>query len=68
MFIVWPLPRYFFITGKVIGLLNANKLRGFSLTQLAAKHAQEGELTPGRVSYWLSDERVRQIAIPSDLL
>ena len=58
-FIVWPLPRYIFVTSRVVQAIRDNRLMGVVLRT-------PGELeidgaSPGRLSYWMPEERARQL-------
>ncbi len=67
IFIVWPLPRFILVTDKVAKLLTDNKISELTLTPLRAMEPQEDELSPGRVGYWLSEEKMRSVSVPSDI-
>jgi hypothetical protein len=67
IFMVWPLPRFVLVTDKVAKLLTDKKIRELTLTPLCAMEPEEGELSPGRVGYWLSQEKMRSVSVPSDI-
>jgi hypothetical protein len=69
-FFVWPLPNFWWITPKVIDILQKHKLKRFNLVS-------PGELTtlteddddgigfmPGRLRHYFSEERAREIGEP----
>jgi len=70
-FMVWPLPKYIFVTGRVCEFIQTNDLR---LTQfmrpedLQPKTPFEQQLdrgfSPGRLSYWMPEERARELGEP----
>ena len=68
IFMVWPLPKFILVTDKVAKLLTDNSIRELSLTPLDAMEPQEGDLTPGRVGYWLSSDKIRSASVPSDIV
>lgn len=63
MFMVWPLPRYTFILQRVVDIMVGRGLTGFTLTSLKSKAPQSGDLTPGRVSYWIPETVLRSLAV-----
>jgi hypothetical protein len=67
IFMVWPLPRFKLVTDKVAKLLADKKIRELTLTPLCAMEPEEGELSPGRVGYWLSQDKMNSISVPSDI-
>jgi hypothetical protein len=67
IFMVWPLPTFILVTDRVAKLLKDNKTRELTLTPLDAMEPQEGDLSPGRVGYWLPSDKIRSMAIPNDI-
>lgn len=55
-FIVWPLPRFFFISWKTMQVLQGSGLREFR-TVPVRELVCEGTLTPGSLSYWMPASR-----------
>ncbi|MCE5268915.1 MAG: hypothetical protein LLG00_13640 [Planctomycetaceae bacterium] len=63
-FIVWPLPRFIFVTDRVAQAIRDNRLTGAVLTEPKALDLSGGLLgsfSPGRLSDALPDERARQL-------
>jgi hypothetical protein len=58
-FFIWPLPRYIFVTSRA-----AEVLRAAHIDSVAVQPAQELDfmsrtLSPGRLSYWMTESRAR---------
>lgn len=61
-FMIWPLPRYIFVSDRVAQMV---KQRFSGAELLAADKMQVGKtLTPGRLSYWMSEQRAHEIGDP----
>ncbi len=65
-FMVWPLPRFIFVTHRVAKLLRESGFGGFRLASLGEMEPQEG-LAPGRVTDWLSKEKARKVGVSADI-
>jgi hypothetical protein len=66
-FIVWPLPRYFFVTDRVRSLICSEEFTGVSLVNVRDLKKPAGvisELSPGRLSYWFPAEAAQRIGGP----
>ncbi len=66
-FIVWPLPRYHFVTDRVRDLICSEEFTGVSLLDANELKWPAGvipALSPGRLSYWFSEEAARRIGGP----
>ncbi len=63
-FMVWPLPRYTFITDRVAKAIRGNKLRGALLKPLSKLECKVSSLSPGRLSHWMPEDRARQLGEP----
>lgn len=59
-FMIWPLPQYVFLTERVANALRDNELTGAVVRPLTAVKTSGG-FTPGRLSYWMSDERAQYL-------
>ena len=65
-FIVWPFPRIIFVTDRVAGIITRHELKGLQLDRpedLRFARIAEGA-APGRLSYWMPDERARELGEP----
>jgi len=63
-FIVWPLPKFIFVTDRVAQVIRENRLTGAMLTQpkdLDLSGGLLGTFSPGRLSDWMPEERARQL-------
>ena len=65
-FIVWPLPRYIFVTERVVKLFETHKLSGARFTQEMDPTVGEG-YGPGRLSYWMPEDRAHFLGDPLDI-
>jgi hypothetical protein len=69
-FFVWPLPAFWWITPKVVDILQQNKLKWFrlvppeQLTTLKEETVDGIAFMPGRLRYYFDDERARLIGEP----
>jgi len=63
IFMIWPLPRFIFITEKVADLVNDNKLTGIKIIPYQQLEVDElvKTLSPGRLSMWMSEKRAAEI-------
>jgi hypothetical protein len=59
-FIVWPLPKYIFITDRVAQAIRRAGWTGVQITALEDMQRPSG-LSPGRLSNWMPDLRARQL-------
>ena len=57
-FMVWPLPKYTFVTDRVAQIIRDNRLTGAILKQ-PRELDLSGGFGPGRLSYWMPQERAR---------
>ena len=63
---VWPLPRYIFITNRLRRLLESSKLIGFcfvALKDLPYSRYDTG-FSPGRLSYYMPEKRAKELGEP----
>jgi hypothetical protein len=65
-FMVWPLPRFIFVTQRVRDFVKRMKLKGVKMVTLAELPPKTimGGLGPGRLSMWMPEERARQLGEP----
>ena len=59
-FIVWPLPRFIFVTDRVAEVLRRHKLSGMKLQPLEKMKCQ-GTLSPGNLAWYLPESKLEQI-------
>jgi len=63
-FMVWPLPGFILVTDRVAQVIRDNRLTGVVLKQLRDVDLSGGllgTLGGGRLSYWMSEERAREL-------
>lgn len=66
-FMVWPLARYVFVTNRVVELFHDSKLSGVVVTPSTKLFFSPGVipgLSGGRLSYWMPEERARELGEP----
>lgn len=63
-FMVWPLPRYIFVTDRVAKAIRGRKLRGSQLKPSSRLECGTSGLAPGRLSHWMPEDRARQLGEP----
>jgi hypothetical protein len=64
IFMVWPLPRYIFVTDRVANVIHEHELTGLLLQPLEDLSPSADRLTPGRLSRWMPTSRARQLGEP----
>jgi hypothetical protein len=64
IFMVWPLPRYIFVTDRVANLIHEHELTGLLLRPLEELSPSADRLTPGRLSRWMPTPWARQLGEP----
>jgi len=64
VFMIWPLPRFIFVSDRLARLLRAEEITGVRLTKLEDLPRTFSTLSPGRLSYWMPDERARELGEP----
>ena len=60
-FMVWPLPRFIFVTERVAGIIRENKLTGAVLKLPTELSFSGSGFSPGRLSYWMSEQRAKEL-------
>ncbi|MGQ0676433.1 MAG: double-CXXCG motif protein [Rhodospirillales bacterium] len=64
-FMVWPLPRYVFVSDRAAALLKRSGFKGFTLIPAAEIRLKSGDtVTPGRLSNWMPKERAELLGGP----
>lgn len=64
IFMVWPLPKFVFITEKVVNIINKEKLTGCLYIPLEELRTKNNSFGPGRLSYYMPEERARELGEP----
>jgi hypothetical protein len=62
-FMVWPLPRFIFVTDRVVQTISNNNLTGVVLRQQKELGISDG-YSPGRLSYWMPKKRAHELGAP----
>jgi hypothetical protein len=65
-FMVWPLPRFIFVTKRVRDAIVGAEFKGavFKGLQQLVFTPDCRDFSPGRLSYWMPDDRARQLGEP----
>lgn len=64
VFMIWPLPRFILVSARLARLLRAEEVTGTRLTPLEHLPPTSSTLSPGRLSYWMPEERARELGEP----
>jgi hypothetical protein len=67
IFMVWPLPRFIFMTERGAQILTASRLTGAQIIAVTELDPQE-DLSPGRLSYWLPAEIISKLKISPEFV
>jgi hypothetical protein len=68
LFIVWPLPRYRFVSDRLASILRRERISGVRLIPSTAIPMEKGNfLTPGKLTNWMPADRARELAERSQL-
>lgn len=62
-FKVWPMPRFIFVTNRVVELIRKHHLTG-AYPKLVTKLEKTKSFGPGRLRYYMSDDRAKELGIP----
>jgi len=62
-FMVWPLPRYVFVSERVVKTLQDHHLTGVQIVSASDLKMTDG-FTPGRLRYYMPDARARELGEP----
>lgn len=62
-FIVWPYPKYVFVTDQVADFVRKHELTGAELHAPTTLKSVAGA-SPGRLSYWMPEPRARELGEP----
>jgi hypothetical protein len=61
VFLLWPLPRYVFVTRRVVELIRAKGWKGVSIVPAEELESTATELSPGRLSFYMPMERAIEL-------
>ncbi len=64
VFMVWPLPKFRFVTDRVAHLIRENRLTGVELRRPEELGDLSRGFGPGRLSYWMPEARARELGEP----
>ncbi len=62
-FMIWPLPKFIFVTDRVAQFIREQRFSGVTLLGLDQLKPGDG-FGPGRLSYWMPDARARELGKP----
>ena len=62
-FMVWPMPRYFFVTDRVVNTIRNHHLTGVHIVPVSELKKTDG-FSPGRLHYYMPDDRARRLGEP----
>ncbi len=65
-FMVWPMPRYIFISERVASFIKDQKMTGLEIIELDQMRVPRG-FSPGGLRNWLSDDFARKLGEPLDI-
>ena len=63
-FMIWPMPKFVFITSRVAGMIKKHKLRGAMIRNIREMETSKSGFSPGRLSNWMPDARAQEIGEP----
>jgi hypothetical protein len=63
-FIVWPLPKFIFVTERVAQVIRHSRLTGAVLKEPRDVNLSGDTLGGGRLSYWMPEDRARELGGP----
>ena len=71
IFMIWPYPRYRFVTDRVADLIRSHELTGVVLRNasgfaddLRSRNLASPDVSPGRLSYWMPEARAKALGVP----
>jgi hypothetical protein len=63
LFMVWPMPRYYFVTERVTRIIRENRLTGVDVVPVSEIKPTDG-FGPGRLSYFMPQELAKAFGEP----
>jgi hypothetical protein len=67
IFMIWPLPRFIFVSDRLARLLRSNEVTGIQLTPVEQIPTTSASLSPGRLSYWMPADRANALGASLDI-
>lgn len=65
IFMVWPYPRYIFITEKVAKIIKSNNYTGVDVVNVIDLSKSDNDIvSPGRLRKWMPDKRAHELGDP----
>jgi hypothetical protein len=64
VFIIWPLPKFIFVTSRVADVLRELRVSGIELIPIERMKTTRSGFTPGRLSHYLPSSRAIEIGEP----
>ncbi len=64
IFMIWPLPRFIVVSDRLARLLRAEEFTGLFLNPIEDLPETAATLSPGRLSYWMPDDRAQALGKP----
>lgn len=62
-FMVWPLPRYVFVTERIVSLIRQHNVSGVHPRPVSELRKTDG-FSPGRLHYYMPEDRARRLGEP----
>jgi hypothetical protein len=63
-FIVWPLPRFIFVSSKVEKLFQQHNIGPCRFTPMSELKCESSGISPGRLSDWMPSDRAKSLGAP----
>lgn len=64
IFMIWPLPKFIFVTDRVANLVRKHKLKRFELSPIEELRTGGTGFSPGRLHYYFEDKRALAVGTP----
>jgi hypothetical protein len=62
LFIVWPLPKFRFVSSRLAAILRQEKISGVELILARQIPVERGtQVDPASITYWMPEERAREL-------
>jgi hypothetical protein len=65
-FMVWPMPRFVFISNRVASFIQEEEISGVQVVQVSNLRPTRG-FSPGGLRIWMDDDRARLLGQPLDI-
>ncbi len=63
-FMVWPLPKFVFVSDKVVQIIREQHLTGLGVERVSDMTTGDSGFGPGRLAYWMPENRARELGEP----